>query len=186
MSEEFIQHLDAADGLFFELVSGVVRVAEEGGAGRAFLGDGGNDGSVVVVAAAATAVEGSSHEFSASGVIFEIGERGLAAGVDEGDEELAVMAGGFSGGGGRGDRGVAQASEFGAGIKEHAGRVAFFEDVLGERRLECREFGVERAEFGFFDLAEFGAGANEVLKRAPQQTVGFRVEREAGAGGVQT
>ena len=185
LGEEGFGGGDVFGGLVFEDVVGVRGVAEEGGALGAESGESGDVGAVIEFAAAAAAGERGAQDELAAGAIGERRERGLAAGVDEGEGELARVAGGFGELGGSGDFGFRETGERGAVIEINGGGGAFLQHVLGKRGLGGGDFGVEGFEFGFLGFGKPGAGADEGFVSFVEEAGGFGIEAQAGASFMQ-
>jgi hypothetical protein len=125
--------------------------------------------------------EGGLEEASAEVPVAQGGELGLAGGVEEGQEMLALVAGGLRGGRRGRFLAVVQPREGGGILDQHGPRVALLQDVLGEGRVEDRDLGIERPQARFLGLPESGAGAHEVLVALLDQPEGFGIEPEREA-----
>ena len=113
------------------------------------------------------------------------GQRRLAAGVHQGDDELARQAAFLGGGGGRIDIAVRHAGQFGARVDDEALGIRFLQHVLREGRFQACLLGVVGFQFFLVRIGQLGAGAHEIRVIALQQAQGFGIEAQLVALGVQ-
>ncbi|MNM64642.1 hypothetical protein D3C81_760490 [compost metagenome] len=182
------QGVDGRGGLgrlVFQRIRGVVGVAEQGSPFGAQFRQLQHDGAVVELAALAAAVQGGIHQALARLAVRQYGQRRLAAGVDQGDDELAVQAAFLGGRGGRIDIAVRHAGQFGARVDNDALGIGFLQHVLREGRFQARLLGVVGLQLVLIRIGQFGAGAHEIRVIAFQQAQGFGIEAQLVALGVQ-
>ncbi|OEZ67299.1 hypothetical protein JAB2_24200 [Janthinobacterium sp. HH100] len=182
------QGIDGRRGLgrlVFQRVRGVVGVTEQGRPFGAQFGQFQHDGAVVELAALAAAVQRRVHQALTRLAIRQYGQRRLAAGVDEGDDELARQAPVLGGRGSRVDIAVRHAGQLGTGVDDDALGIRFLQDVLREGRFQARLLGVIGFQFFLVRIGQLGAGAHEIRVIALEQAQGFGIEAQLVALGVQ-
>ena len=119
LGEQPVDRRHAADGLIFQLVGGMVRVAQQHGALGPQPGDARDDGGVVELAAVAVAGERGFHDPLAQGAVLKRGERGLTGGVEQGGWRTCLRVVCSLGDGlRRGDTPVGHPGELGAVIDD--------------------------------------------------------------------
>ena len=124
----------------------------------------------VEAAAAAAAADRGFVEPAPDVAVFQRGQGGLVAGLDQGEQEFAVVSGGPGGFGGAGGIVLGQSGQV-AGVVEQQGRGFHpFLDPLAELGAEPRQFGVDRPEpvlTGVVQLDPGGAELLEVFRHKP-------------------
>ena len=185
LPQQLVDGVDAACGLLLDLVGGVAWVAQEGRALRAQARDARGGLPVVVFAAAAAAGQRGLHQPLAQAPALERGERWLAGGVREAQQELAFLALGLRRVRGRRDLRLGQAGQLGAAIEQQRRGRYLLQHVLVERRPQRRELGIERLQLLLVGVLELCARAHKVAVVAPEQPLRLGVEPEGVASVVE-
>ena len=104
------------------------------------------------------------------------GHGGLVAGLDQRQQELALVPGGPRGLGGAGDVVVGQAGEVGGVVQQQGSRLHAFLDALPELGAEPGKLGVDGLEPLLAGVVELDARGTELLEVFVHEPGGLRVQ----------
>ncbi len=134
-------------------------------------------------AAVAAAADGGLVQAAADVPVLQGGEGGLVAGLDEGEQELALVPGGAGGFRGAGDIVGGQPGEVGGVVEQQGGGLHRLLDPLAELRAEPGELGIDGLEPFLAGVVELDAGLAELLEVLVHEAGGFGVELVRVDGG---
>ena len=176
IGEEFVHRRHILRRLVFELVGGVVRVAEQGGAfGPQFRGPA-HDFLIVEFAAVAVPRQRGLHDFFAERAVLQRSERRLAGRVQQSNGELPFLALRFRRRRRRRDFAFGKTRQVFAFIDDNRRRIFFLQYILLEFGLQLGELGIDLLQFRLVGVGELGARPDEILVVTLQEPFRFRVE----------
>ena len=185
LAQKFVHGGDIFRGLVFELIGGVIFVAEKFGALGAKLGRAQNDLAGIKLAAFTVAPERRPYNALTQLSILQRPEQWLPRRVLHLNDELAVLVLGLRRVGNGCHLAVRKTGELFLAIDHDRRRVLFLENVLFELRLQCRQLGIDLLQLFLVRIRQLGAGAHEILVVTLEEIGGFRIEAEFVAAVVK-